>query len=205
VSGLLAISVVLFLGVLSPGPNFVLVTSTSMMVSRRAGLLAALGLAAASCTWVLLAIGGLGVVITRIPWLYMAVRLAGAAYLIWIGARMMLDARTPMPATSPPDSSGAAAAARAFVASMTNPKALAFYGSIFSVMVPAAAPRRFYAAVVLICTVISLLWYCGMAVLFSHGAARRIYARAKTAIETTTGLVLVGLGGKLLFTPADML
>jgi threonine/homoserine/homoserine lactone efflux protein len=39
-----------------------------------------------------------------------------------------------------------------------------------------------------------------MALLFSHGAARRIYARAKTAIEATMGAVLIGLGGKLLFT-----
>ncbi len=199
-SGLLAISVVLFLGVLSPGPNFALVTSTSMMVSRRAGLLAGLGLAAASCTWSLLAVAGLGVVITRFPWIYTAVRLVGATYLIWIGAKMVLGARGPMPATARGGSSGAAAAGRAFLASMTNPKALAFYGSIFSVMVPAGAPARFYVAVVGISALISLLWYGSMALLFSHPAARGIYARAKTVIEATMGAVLIGLGGKLLFT-----
>lgn len=199
-TGLLAISFVLFLGVLSPGPNFVLVTSTSMMVSRRAGLLAGLGLAAASCTWVLLAVAGLGIVITKIPWITTAVRLLGAGYLMWIGAKMVLGARKPMPATSRAGYDGAAAAGRAFLASMTNPKALAFYGSIFSVMIPAAAPARFYVAVVGISAVISLLWYCSMALLFSHDAARRLYARAKTAIEVTMGAVLIGLGGKLLFT-----
>jgi threonine efflux protein len=199
-TGLPAISFVLFLGVLSPGPNFALVTSTSMMVSRRAGLLAGLGLAAASCTWALLAVAGLGVVITRFPWIYAAVRLLGAAYLIWIGARMIIGARQPMQAAPRAGSSGATAAGRAFLASMTNPKALAFYGSIFSVMVPAGAPVRFYVAVVVISALISALWYCSMALLFSHRAARRIYARAKTAIEATMGAVLIGLGGKLLFT-----
>jgi threonine/homoserine/homoserine lactone efflux protein len=149
---------------------------------------------------VLLAVAGLGIVITKAPWIYVAVRLLGAAYLMWICAKMVLGARKPMPAMSQAGSGGAAAAGRAFLASMTNPKALAFYGSIFSVMVPAAAPARFYAALVGMSALISLLWYCSMALLFSHGAARRIYARAKTAIEATMGAVLIGLGGKLLFT-----
>jgi threonine/homoserine/homoserine lactone efflux protein len=195
---LLTISGVLFLGVLSPGPNFAMVTSTAMTVSRRAAVLTGLGLAAATCTWALLAVAGLGVIIGKVPWIYTAVKVAGAAYLIWIGGKMVLGARKPLAAMDARTSDGAAAVRKGFLVSMTNPKALAFYGSIFAVMVPPFAPSWFYVAIVFIAALVSAVWYCGLALLFSHGAARRIFARAKAGIEATMGLILIGLGGKLL-------
>jgi len=44
----------------------------------------------------------------------------------------------------------------------------------------------------------STAWYCGLALLFSHGAAKRIFAKAKTGIEATMGMILIGMGGRLL-------
>ncbi|MDR5665057.1 lysine transporter LysE, partial [Burkholderia cenocepacia] len=55
---LLPLAGVLLLSVASPGPNFVIVTSTAV-VSRRAGMMTGLGLAAASGTWAAIAIAGL--------------------------------------------------------------------------------------------------------------------------------------------------
>ncbi len=196
---LLAIAGVLFLGVLSPGPNFAIVTSTAMSVSRWAGVLTGLGLAAASCTWALLAVAGIGLVLARFPVIALAVRLAGAAYLVWIGIRMVLGAARPMPHTGRTMTTVTAALRKAYLVSMTNPKAIAFYGSIVSVMVPAAAPARFDVAVVAIAALVSAAWYCSLALLFSHDAARRIFVRGKTAIEVVMGTVLIGLGGRLFF------
>ena len=195
---LLTIAGVLFLGVLSPGPNFAIVTSTAMTVSRRAGLFTGLGLAAASCTWALLAVAGLGVIVARFPWIEAAVRTAGAAYLIWLGGRMVMSAPKPMPVPDGEARYGTAAVSKAFLVSMTNPKSVAFYGSIFTVMVPTSAPAWFYAAIVLIAALVSACWYCSLALLFSREAARRIYAKAKTGIEATMGVVLIGLGGRLI-------
>ena len=93
---------------------------------------------------------------------------------------------------------GGAAVRKAYFVSMTNPKALAFYGSISTAMVPAGAASWFYAAVVVIAVLVSLGWYGGLALLFSHRSARRIFGKAKAAIETTMGVALIGMGGKLL-------
>ncbi len=194
---LLAIAGVLFLGVLSPGPNFAIVTSTAMTASRRAGILTGLGLAAASCTWALLAVAGIGLVLARFPEIVLAVRVAGAAYLVWIGIRMLLGAARPMPEAGRTATSVAAAVRKAYLVSMTNPKAIAFYGSIFSIMVPAAAPWWFDVAIVAIAALVSAAWYCSLALLFSQAATRRLFARGKTAIETVMGLVLIGIGGRL--------
>lgn len=196
---LLTITGVLALGVMSPGPNFAIVTSTTMTVSRRAGVLTGLGLATASFTWALLAVAGLGLLIAHAGWVYTAVQLAGAAYLIWIGAKMVLGARKPSQDPSgKPGVVGPAVAWKGFLVSMTNPKAVAFYGSIFAAMVPASAPLWVRVAIVIISAGVSAAWYCGLALLFSNGAVRRAFARGKSVIETTMGLFLIGLGCRML-------
>lgn len=196
---LMTITGVLALSVISPGPNFAIVTSTTMTVSRRAGVLTGLGLAAASGTWAVLAMAGLGLLIAHAGWVHTAVQLAGAAYLIWLGARMVLGARKPPPAS--PGKAGAvgsAAAWKGFLVSMTNPKAVAFYGSIFAVMVPVDAPSWVHVAIVIIAAGVSAAWYCGLALLFSNSAVQSTFARGKTVIEATMGLFLMGLGCRML-------
>lgn len=195
---LLTIAGVLLLSAISPGPNFAIVTSTAMSVSRSTGVLAGLGLAAASFTWALLAVAGIGIILTQFPWIYVAVKVAGAVYLIWLGFKMLLGARKPLETANGAGITGAAAFRKAYLVSMTNPKSVAFYGSIFTVLVPPHAALWFYAAVLVIAALVSAGWYCGLALLFSHGSARRIFAKAKTGIEATMGVILIGMGGKLL-------
>jgi threonine/homoserine/homoserine lactone efflux protein len=98
-TALLPLAGVLLLSVASPGPNFVIVTSTAL-ARRRAGVMTALGLAAASGSWAAIAIGGLSLLVTHVAWVHTALRLAGALYLIWLGLKMLLAAgqqRPPRP------------------------------------------------------------------------------------------------------------
>lgn len=83
---------------------------------------------------------------------------------------------------------------------MTNPKAVAFCGSIFAAMVPAQAPSRARAAVAVIAAGVSALWHCGLALLFSNSAVGRTFARGRSVIEATMGLFLMGLGCRMLVT-----
>lgn len=189
---------VLFISVASPGPNFALVTSTAMATSRRAGLLTGVGFGLASGAWALLAIGGVGVLVAHAPAVRTAAQVAGALYLIWLGLKMIRGARRPLPAHAPGAASGVGALRRAILVSLGNPKAIGFYGSIFSVMVPTGAPLWFHATVVALSMLVSAGWYCSLALLFSHRSARRVYARMKFAAETCMGAFLVGLGGRML-------
>lgn len=111
---LLPIAGVIALGVMSPGPSFATVTSTAMSISRRAGLLMGLGLSAATFAWSLLAIAGLGAIIAHAYWIYVAVKIAGAAYLIWLGVKMLSGAGKPMKAANVGYSVGAAAFRKGF-------------------------------------------------------------------------------------------
>ena len=199
VGSLPALAGIMALSVISPGPNFVIVSSTAMRASRIAGLAAGLGLAGASLTWTVFAISGLGLLLSHAAWVYEGVRIIGAFYLIYIGVKMIVGARKPL------NLSGTArqpkpweAMKRAYLVSMGNPKSIAFYGSIFALMVPPDAPSWFYAATVAIAGAISAGWYCSLAFMFSKPAVRRGFARVKTAIESVMGICLVALGGRLL-------
>ncbi|WP_175780794.1 LysE family translocator [Burkholderia anthina] len=194
---LLPLAGVLLLSVASPGPNFVIVTSTAV-ASRRAGVMTGLGLCAASGTWAAIAIAGLSLLVTHVAWVHTALRLAGAAYLIWLGLKMVLTARKPLPASTLAVSSDWSAAKKGYVVSMTNPKSVAFYGSIFALMVPAHASVWLDLAVVALSIGISGAWYCTMALLASHPSVRRLLIRRKAVLDTTAGLLLMGLGGRML-------
>ena len=119
----------------SPGPNFIIVTNTSMTVSRAAGLFAGLGLAIASLTWAVMAMAGLGFLLTHFDWLHMTLQVVGALYLIWLGLKMIRGATKPLKATGPTEATWRSAMRRAYVVGMTNPKSVAFFGSIFALVI----------------------------------------------------------------------
>ena len=90
------------------------------------------------------------------------------------------------------------AARKAWLVTMTNPKSLAYYGSVFAVLLPVHAPVWVYAAAVGITSLISCIWYCGVAWLLSGEAPRRVFLKARPAMERVSGLFLVGLGIRML-------
>jgi threonine efflux protein len=64
-----------------------------MRVSRNAGLLAGLGLAAASLTWTVAALSGLGLLLSHAGWISEGIRIVGALYLVFIGVKTLVGAR----------------------------------------------------------------------------------------------------------------
>ena len=196
---LMVLTGVLALSMISPGPNFAIVTSTAIHVSRRAGVIGGLGLAAASGTWTLLTLAGLGFVIIHAAWLYTAIRIAGALYLIFLGAKMLWQARNPAALEADPaERSEGVIFRKAYFVSLTNPKSAAFYGSVLAVMLPLHAPLWFSASVVGIAVLLSALWYCGVAFLLSTQTVRRRFARVRAPFDAVIGVILMGLGAKLL-------
>lgn len=187
------------LACLNPGPVWVVITSTSIAVSRRAGVLTGLGVAGATLTWATLAMLGLGL-LAQLAWLTVAIKFVGAAYLVWIGCRMIAGSRWPAVAAGSmliTRRGSWVALRRGYLSSITNPKAAAFFGSIYVVMLPAHAPWWAYAAAIAVLGVLSAGWHCGLAVVFSVAPIQAGYQRAKTKIDTLVGAVLVALGVRL--------
>ncbi len=81
---LLAIAAIALAMVLSPGPNMIYLVSRSVTQGRRAGLISLSGVAAGFLVYALAAAAGLGAVFTVVPAAYTVLKLAGAAYLLWL-------------------------------------------------------------------------------------------------------------------------
>jgi len=203
VSILFSIAAVQLLAAASPGPTFVIVSSYSIGESRRRGLLVVSGVLLADLTWAVLAASGLGVLVLRYPAIYTVLQIAGAAYLIWLGAKMLIGVTRKRDAArisgGAPSASACQAVRAGFLTNMTNPKSIAYYTSLFVVMMPADPPIWLFAAVVFTAVLVSAAWWIAVALFFAVPPVRRAYERARRGIEAIMGGVLVCLGLRLAF------
>ncbi|RON03899.1 LysE family transporter [Pseudomonas brassicacearum] len=187
--------------IVSPGPNFLVITQLSFRQSRQQGVSAGLGVASGSILWALLAATGLGIIFQYLPWLQPSLQLLGGAYLSWLGYKSLRNAGTqPQPRNL--GALGISSLGRAYrfglLTNLTNPKALAFYTSVFSTVTSPGLPMWVRGAGVSIIGVLAISWFVLLATLFSIPAIQVRYQRRKKAIDIATGLFMVAFGLRLL-------
>lgn len=190
------LSVMHILMAMIPGPNTVVVTYFSARTSRQAGLMAVAGIVLGSAIWVMLSMMGVGVLLLEAGFVYRGLRLAGAAYLVYVGVRMLMAGIRTAPDTRPAQASRSPLLA-GLLTTLSNPKSAVFWTSVFVLLVPAHAPYWFYGAVVLLIVVQSALWYAIVALTLSTAFARRHYMRLANWLDRVAGVIMIGLGLKL--------
>ena len=140
---------------LTPGPAVLYVVSTSLARGARAGLGGALGIVACNTFYFLLSALGVAAVILASNRLFSALKWLGAAYLVWLGIRMLF-ARASPPVRSEQPKSGAALSAlvRGFVVQASNPKALAFFVALLPQFIDAHASVPAQVAILAVTSVV---------------------------------------------------
>jgi threonine/homoserine/homoserine lactone efflux protein len=199
---LLGLAVVHLLAVASPGPSTVLVIQTAAVSGRRAGLLAAFAMMLGALVWAAAALFGLQVLFARFEWLYLAFRIAGALYLLYLAYMLLRHAGAPRPEANP---SAVRAGAwqgflKALLLQLSNPKVMVFMGSIFISLLPAQPPAWMDTTVLAIVAFNEFAWFALLALVFSGGAARAFYRRTKLWLDRVMGGVLGLLGARMLVT-----
>ena len=168
------------IGTISPGPSFVVVVRASAALSRRDGLASALGIGCGGLVFAGLALAGLQAVLMQVSWLYLVLKVAGGAYLCYLGYRIWRGAKVPLE-TSNGGQPAAGGWRRSFViglaTQLSNPKTAIWYASVFAVETG---------------------WYTIVAFAFSAQRPRAIYLGAKLWIDRVAGGVVGLLGGKLI-------
>lgn len=195
---LLALGGIFLLACCSPGPVFLLIASTSAHHGRAEGVRVALGVAGATFMWSSFTVMGLGAVLASVVWAQTAIRLAAGIYLLWLGLGMIRNSLLSQPAlvrVIPLRKSGPA---KGFIASATNPKALAFFGSAFALTAPVQPTLQYHLAAVIGLTMLSAIWHSFLALIFATPALQRGYQGMKRQIDLLVGVVLVSLGGGML-------
>lgn len=197
---LLSILAVHFLAMVSPGPNFLIVTQTAISRSRREGLLTAVGVACAAVFWSGAALLGLQLLFETTTWFYRVVKVLGGAYLVYLALTMWLGAgRMPTSALGVAASPSNWRAFRTgFVTNITNPKSAVFFGSIFASFLPPNLPAWVRAAAMGLIVFNVLWWHLALALTFSAPPAQRVYLRAKRGLDYLTGSFLLLVGVRLM-------
>jgi len=137
---LLTVASITILAVISPGADFAMVTRNSMMLSRRAGMLTAAGIALGVLVHVAYSLLGLGLVISRSALLFNLIKYLGAAYLVWLGIGMLRAVPSGPGASPVAPLSDLGALRRGFLTNATNPKTTLFVVSLFSQVVSPRTP-----------------------------------------------------------------
>jgi threonine/homoserine/homoserine lactone efflux protein len=201
---LATIGFVQLLAVISPGPSFLITARTAVAHSRAAGIKVALGLGAGTVIWSSAALLGLNFLFRQFHWLFVAMKIGGALFLIWIAIQIFRHAAVPIDMDLPKGSDGQRGAfMRGFWTQLSNPKVAVFFGSIFVAMLPNEIAPWMIAALITIVTLNEIAWYSFVALFFGSPPVRRAYLGAKRWIDRVTGLFLGALGLRLVWHAGD--
>lgn len=202
---LLAFVAVAAIGVMTPGLDTMLVLRHSLLHGRRAGFAAALGITLGCVVWGTASVAGLTALLTASQLAYQAVRLLGAAYLLWLGGSALWKSlprnrkvsSDPIPALP----AGPSQALRnGMVTNLLNPKVGVFYISLLPQFLPAGPGALSWGAVlVLVHISLGLVWSAGLTWLASRARSLFQRERVRAWMDRVTATVLAGLGLKLAF------
>lgn len=200
---LLAVITITLFAVISPGPDFAMVSRNSLLLSRRAGVLTALGIGLGVLVHVGYTLLGVGLLVRQSVWLFSLLKLAGAGYLVFLGIRMLQsrpDGGSPGPDHAPP-LSDIAALRTGFFTNALNPKTMVFVVSLFLQAVRPDTPLAVQAGYGAFIALAHVVWFTLLALFFSAGTVQGRLLQVRCRIDQVFGTVLIGFG--MLLATAD--
>jgi threonine/homoserine/homoserine lactone efflux protein len=187
--------------VVTPGVDMALVTRNAVRFGRRAAILTALGINLGILFWALAASLGLAAVVAASATLFAAIKLAGAVYLICLGALSLLSARR---GGRPTDAAAGQARGRhafrqGLVSNLLNPKIAVFFTSLLPQFAgtPPSAARLLLLG--LLFNAIGVAWLLVFALLAARGGDVLRRPAVRRALDRVSGAVLIALGARLAF------
>ena len=189
---------------LTPGRDTMYILGRSLTGGLQAGVASALGISVGSIFHTLAAAAGLSVLLATSPLAFTAVKLCGAAYLLFLGARLLFTRSTastaPEPETAPAGAGTRAAFGQGILTNVLNPKVALFFLAFLPQFITPASPSKTLAFLALGATFITTgtIWCLVLAV--AAARLRRFFVRnpdVRTLIDRTTGALFMLLGARL--------
>jgi threonine/homoserine/homoserine lactone efflux protein len=181
--------------IVTPGPDTALTIRNTLGGGRRIGVRTALGVASGQAVWTLAASAGAAAVVAASQPLFDALRIAGAAYLVWLGLHALRSAVRGRAQETPTTRGAPHGYRQGLLSNLGNPKMVVFFTSLL----PQFAGSGFshLLALGLVFCALTLAWLSAYAVAVS--SARRALARSRVqrALDAITGTALVAFGVRL--------
>ena len=187
---------------LIPGPAMLYAAARTLAGGRRAGLMASLGLHLGGYVHVIAAAAGLALLFHAVPPLFMAMKLAGAAYLVWLGLGLFRDRDTTRrPELAP--LSAERAFAQSIVVEVLNPKTAIFFLAFLPQFVDATASLPVWVQLFLLGTIVNLTFSAVdiVCVVFASVVMSKLQRsrRSQRIMQRIGGSILIALGARLAF------
>lgn len=190
----------------SPGPDFVIAVRNSILYGRFTGILTALGFAVGVCIHVTYVLIGLAAIIAQSVWIFNIIKYAGAAYLFYIAYKSLMSKGFEGGVQKAVDQmknntmSPLQAFTSGFLTNLLNPKATLFFMAVFTQFTgvdTTFVQKAFFAST---CVVMTGLWFSLVSVTLTQTYIRQKFFAASQWIDRICGVLLIGLGIRLLLT-----
>jgi threonine/homoserine/homoserine lactone efflux protein len=185
----LGVSVVV---IVTPGQDTALTIRNTLLGGRRNGVLTAFGVSAGQATWALATSAGIAAVLQKSEPAFVAVKLAGAAYLVFLGIQTIVPALRSRGST-PKEAPRGRPLRQGFVSNLGNPKMAIFFTSLL----PQFTTGPSFAALLflgLIFCAMTLAWLTAYAFAVAKAGDLLRRSRVRRALDGLTGAVLIALG-----------
>lgn len=182
-----------------PGPDFIGVVRSAMVHGTRAGLLTTLGVALCLGFYATLSMAGLSAILIEYQWLAFAVRVAGGLYLMYLGVTLLFAKPEALEIGEADRArSGSSPFVFGLLVTLTNPKAIVLFTSVFATSVTAETPAWVMAAMVALVVASALVWYTLVTLFMPSAPVLKRFSRARHWLERVAGACFVAIGGKIL-------
>jgi len=189
----------------TPGPDTALTVRNALLGGRRAGIFTALGVSVGQVVWAIGTSVGLVALLVASEPVFRALKLLGAAYLIFLGIQSLRSAflHAPRPSAVPTLSrgtkfSGLRAFRQGVINDLANPKMAVFFASVLPQFAPEGhGMLSALVALGLVFSAVTFVWLALYAVVVARAGAFLRGSRVRRAIDGTAGVALIGLGIKV--------
>ena len=179
--------------IMTPGQDTALTIRNTLARGRRGGIDTAAGVALGQLVWALAASAGLAALLHTWEPAFLALRIAGAAYLLYLGLAALRSAFTPKAAASPEQRLRTPPLVQGLLSNLGNPKMAVFFTSLLPQFAPHGSFVALFALGAVFCA-LTLTWLSGYALAVSRASQLLRRSPVWRAIEALTGVVLVALG-----------
>ncbi|HGE8462945.1 threonine export protein RhtC [Serratia nevei] len=200
----LTVALVHLIALMSPGPDFFFVSQTAASRSRREAMMGVVGISLGIVVWAGVALMGLHLILQKMAWLHQVIMVGGGIYLCWMGWQLLRSARAQQVQPAAEAQVALPKAGRSFIrgflTNLSNPKAVIYFGSVFSLFVGDSVGAGARWGLFLLIVAETFVWFSLVAVVFALPAMRRGYQRLAKWIDGVAGVLFTGFGLHLIFT-----
>jgi RhtB (resistance to homoserine/threonine) family protein len=185
---------------ITPGAATAMVLRSALRDGWRAGVLTIAGNEIGVLTWALLSLLGVSALIAASEIAFAALKIGGAAVLVYLGIQSLRRSRRPAPPPAPLHHGRRRALRDGLVTALANPKLAVFFVALFPQFVEqrsSVVPTTLLMAALIV--IFDFVWYTGLALAASRARRRFESSALSRWLERTAGAVLVALGVRVAF------